>query len=80
MSLWGSIHQETFRNFRFFLISFLYNNLENYYKLMFSMMHDHNFNIMSLEEMIPWERDVYVILLQQWIEEENKRMEEYKNK
>lgn len=47
---------------------------------MFSMMHDHNFNIMSLEEMIPWERDVYVILLQQWIEEENKRMEEYKNK
>lgn len=39
-------------------------------------MHDHKFTLESLNEMIPWEREVYLILLKQWIEEENKRIEE----
>lgn len=30
----------------------------------------------ELEEMIPWEREVYVSLLMQHLEEENRRMQE----
>lgn len=61
-------------------MSFLYLDLENYYKLNFSLMHDHKFSLASIEDMIPWERDVYMILLKQWLEEEKKRIEEQKRK
>ena len=38
-------------------------------------MHDHKFDLEAINEMIPWERDVYVILLKKWLEEEKKRIE-----
>ena len=33
-----------------------------------------------MENMMPWERDIYVIKLQQYVEEENKRMQEQQRK
>mgnify|MGYP006439341275 FL=1 len=50
-------------------------NLESYYKLNFSLMQYHKYSLTEIENMIPWERDIYVTLLQQHIEEE-----ELKNK
>lgn len=38
-------------------------------------MHDHKFDLEAINEMIPWERDIYVILLKKWLEEEKKRIE-----
>ena len=45
-------------------------------------MKHHNFSLTEIEEMLPWEREVYVNLLLQWIEDENmrKRHEANKNK
>ena len=37
-------------------------------------------SLIELEEMIPWERDIYVSLLMQWIEEENERQKEEERK
>ena len=34
-------------------------------------MQHHKYSLTELENMIPWEREVYVSLLQQYIEEEN---------
>ena len=34
-------------------------------------MQHHKYSLTELENMIPWEREVYVSLLQQHIEEEN---------
>lgn len=42
---------------------------------MFSLMKDHQFSLSEMEELIPWERDVYVILLKEWIKEENQRQQ-----
>ena len=39
-------------------------------------MKHHKFSLFELEGMIPYERDVYVLLLKQWIEEENERVRE----
>jgi len=36
-------------------------------------MKHHNFSLTEIEEMLPWEREVYVSLLLQWIEDENMR-------
>jgi len=48
----------------------------NYYKTNFAMMQHHNYSLSELEDMMPWEREIYVGLLMEFIEEENKRMEQ----
>ena len=45
-------------------------DLENYFRLNFSLMQYHKYSLWEIENMIPWERDVYVGLLQQHFEEE----------
>ena len=46
-------------------------NLEAYYKLNFALIQHHKYSLTEIENMIPWEREIYVSLLQQYIEEEN---------
>ena len=38
-------------------------------------MQHHNYSLYDLENMIPWEREVYVTMLLEWIKEENERIE-----
>jgi hypothetical protein len=42
----------------------------------FVLMKHHGFSLTELDNMIPYERDVYVLLLRQWIAEENQRLRE----
>ena len=46
-------------------------SLESYFKLNFAMMQHHKYSLTEIENMMPWERDIYVGLLNQYIEEEN---------
>ena len=39
------------------------------------MMQHHNYSLTELDNMMPWEREIYVGMLMNWIEEENKRIE-----
>lgn len=50
-------------------------NLENYYRINFSLQQHHNWAISMVENMIPMEREIYIILLTQYIEEEKSKME-----
>lgn len=45
-------------------------DLQNYFSLNFSLMQYHKYSLWEIENMIPWERDIYVGLLQQHLEEE----------
>jgi len=45
-------------------------NLMSYYELNFSLMQYHKYSLTEIENMIPWERDVYVVMLQNHLEEE----------
>ena len=45
-------------------------DLENYYKLNFALVQYHKYSLTEIENMVPWERDVYVTLLKQHLEEE----------
>ena len=38
------------------------------------MMQHHKYSLTELENMIPWEREVYVAMLVEWIKEENDRI------
>ena len=44
------------------------------------MIQHHKWSLTELENMIPFERQVYVLLLQQWIKEENDRIAEQNRK
>ena len=50
-------------------------DLENYFRLNFALMQYHKYSLTEIENMIPWERDLYVSLLRNYVEEENKRIE-----
>ena len=43
------------------------------------MIQHHGWSLEEVEAMMPWERDIYVILLNQHVEEENKRMKKEQN-
>jgi len=45
-------------------------DLENYFRLNFALMQYHKYSLTEIENMIPWERDIYVGLLKQHLEEE----------
>ncbi len=57
-----------------------HTNLESYYKINFSLMQHHKYSLSDLENMIPWEREIYVSLLQQYIEEENLKAQQQSGK
>ena len=38
------------------------------------MMQHHKYSLTELENMIPWEKEIYVALLVQWGAEENERI------
>ena len=45
-------------------------------KTNFAMIQHHKWSLTEIEAMMPWERDLYVGLLNEHIEEENKRIAE----
>ena len=46
-----------------------------YYELNWNMMFHHNFSLTEIENMMPWEREIYVGLLEKHIKEENEKIE-----
>ncbi len=57
-----------------------HTNLESYYKINFSLIQHHKYSLSDLENMIPWEREIYVSLLQKHIEEENLKAQQQSGK
>ena len=41
----------------------------------FAMMQHHKYSLSDIENMIPWEREIYIGLLENHIKEENERIE-----
>ena len=51
-----------------------HDSLENYFKTNFAMMQHHKYSLTELENMIPWERDIYLNMLIQYLEEEREKI------
>ena len=56
-----------------------HEDLASYYKLNFALMQHHKYSLTELENMMPWEREIYVALLQQYVEEENLKAQQEQN-
>ena len=46
----------------------------------FAMMQHHNYSLAELENMMPWEREIYLHLLMQFIEDEKQQAEKERRK
>ena len=53
-----------------------HTSLESYYKNNFALMQHHKYSLTESENMIPWEREIYIALLEQYIEEENLKQQQ----
>ena len=51
----------------------LHMDLESYFRLNFALMQYHKYSLSEIENMMPWERDVYVNLLLAHLKEEEAR-------
>lgn len=51
-----------------------HDNLANHFKTNFGMIQHHNWRLNDLENMMPWERYVYVDMLHAFLKEEEKKL------
>lgn len=53
-----------------------HEDLESYYKVNFALMQHHKYSLTELENMLPWEREVYIGLLQNYLEEQRLKQQQ----
>lgn len=53
--------------------------LESYFRINFALMQFHKYSLTEIENMLPWERDIYLALLQQHIEDEKLKQQQQQN-
>ena len=54
-------------------------DLENYYKINFAFIQYHKYSLTEIENLIPWERDIYIGMLQQHLEDEKLKQQQSSN-
>lgn len=50
----------------------------NYYQTNFSLMQFHQYSLTELDNMLPWEREIYVMMLVNYLREENLKLQQQK--
>ena len=48
-------------------------NLESFFRINFALMQYHKYSLTDIENMMPWERDVYILLLEQHLKDEEQK-------
>lgn len=51
-------------------------SLESYYRINFALLQFHKYSLTEVENLIPWERDIYLALLKNHIDEENEKVKQ----
>ena len=53
-----------------------HTSLESYYETNFALVQHHKYSLTELENMIPWEREVYIGLLMNYLEEQRLKQQQ----
>lgn len=51
----------------------LHNSLGEYYQMVFAMAQHHKYSISEIENMLPYERDLYFGMIVDWIEKQKEK-------
>jgi len=61
-------------------VALSHESLVSYLNSNFQLMQHHKYSLTELEEMMPWEREIYMSLLLNFLEEEKLRRQEQNRK
>ena len=61
-----------------FYRTLVHMDLESYYRLNFSLIQYHKYSLTEIENLIPWERDIYIEMLKAHLEEEKLKQQQSK--
>ena len=50
------------------------DTLINHYKMNFALMQYHKYSLTELDNMVPWEREIYIAMLVDYLEKEKERL------
>lgn len=64
----GGVHSASWFE-QFFYVALSHNSLANYYYMNFNLMQHHKYSLDEIENMIPFEREIYVDMLKGYLEE-----------
>jgi hypothetical protein len=53
-----------------------HDNLANHFKTNFGLMQHHKWSLSEMENMMPWERYIYIDLLQDYLREQEQQMKD----
>ena len=56
-----------------------HDRLANHYKTNFGIMQHHKWSLSEMENLLPWERYIYIELLSQFLREEEEKAKEREN-
>tara|TARA_Y100001970_G_C14081316_1_gene774866 strand:+ start:515 stop:706 length:192 start_codon:yes stop_codon:yes gene_type:complete len=56
-----------------------HTSVENYYETNFALMQHHSWSLTEVENMIPWEREIYIKYLTNYIEKKNLEAQQAQN-
>jgi hypothetical protein len=56
------------------------DNLLNFFQTNFAMIHHHKYSLSDIEDMIPWERQVFIDLLKQLIKQQEEALRDRKQR
>ena len=73
--MWRDREDSLRRPRKFFYVALGYDNLMNHYRVNFALMQHHKYTLSDLEMMVPFERQIYVAMLIEYLEQERQRLE-----
>jgi hypothetical protein len=56
------------------------HSLGEYYRTNFGLMQHHKYSLTELDDMIPWEREIYISLLLQYLKEREDAIKQQQNR
>ena len=65
---------------RFFSVALCHNDLAAYFQMNFNLMQHHGYSLEELENLVPWEREVYINLLVAHLKEEKDKAKNRQNR
>ena len=65
---------------KFFILGLSHDNLVNYYKTNSALVYHHKYSITELEDMLPYEREIYITLLSEHVRQHNEEIERINNR
>ena len=78
--MWYETTTSSGRTSKFFRIALSHETLANYIQTNFGLVQHHNWSLTELENMMPWEREIYVSLLLQHLEDQELEMKQARNR